>query len=59
MSLPYDVARCSGVFFIDDLDPCKSCARKDKGREEYQAYVSPQIDLNTGKCPNYINRVSE
>ena len=62
MSLPYDIARCSGriVNSFDELSyKCESCSRTDKGREEYQAYVAPQIDLNTGECPNYIKRVSE
>jgi hypothetical protein len=59
MSLPYDVARCSGVFFIDVdpfnyIEPCLSCARTDKGRGDNQVYTAPVI--KDGVCPNYIKR---
>lgn len=57
MTLPYDFSRCKGVVLTCARDyKCTSCARTDKGREEYQAYILPAIDLKTLECPNYIKR---
>lgn len=56
MTLPYDFARCHGSNDRTACFKCVTCARTDKGREEYQAYILPAIDLKTLECPNYIKR---
>ena len=58
MSTLYDIARCPGVRLVSNkpISLCSSCARTDKGRDEYQVYIAPAFDNKTGICENYIKR---
>lgn len=49
MTLPYDYARCAGTTH----PTCQSCRRREPGREQWQSYIAPPIELD-GQCDYYI-----
>lgn len=52
MSLPYDVARCSGT---QACHLCADCRRKEQGNQERHVTIMPTFDaLTYGTCTNYI-----
>ena len=50
MTLPYGYARCAGTAH----ETCQWCRRREPGREQWQSYVVPAIDVMTGQCSNFI-----
>lgn len=54
MTLPYDIARCSG----NNSKECEGCRRREPGHSYRQCYISPP-DFIDGKCVNKIELESE
>ncbi len=50
MTLPYDYARCPGTTH----QTCQWCRRREPGRDQWQSWMQPPIDLLTGACPEFI-----
>jgi hypothetical protein len=48
--LPFDYARCWGT----TLPICQVCRRREPGREYWQPYTAPVVDLIAGTCPEFI-----
>lgn len=49
MALSYDTARCAGT----TADICTTCARREPGRDEWQAHIAPA--WSPLGCGNYID----
>ena len=52
-TLPFDYARCAGTTRTD----CQVCRRREPGREQWQSYIAPPIDMLTGECAEFIEPV--
>jgi hypothetical protein len=52
-TLPYDYARCPGT----PRPECQVCRRREPGREQWQTYIAPPIDLLTGACAEFIEPI--
>lgn len=50
--VPFDIARCNGL----ENQNCSNCARKEPGREYYQAYILPILDDKL-ICTNFVENV--
>lgn len=50
ITLSYDHARCAGTAH----PTCKWCRRREPGREQWQSYIAPPINMMTGECSSYI-----
>lgn len=50
MTLPLDYARCQGT----SHQLCTYCKRHEPGLNTRQIYISPPINLETGKCDSFI-----
>lgn len=50
MTLSTDIARCPGITHA----ACLECRRREPGDPDWQVYISPPIDMLTGKCVQHI-----
>jgi hypothetical protein len=50
VSLPYDIARCTGTTH----ELCQYCRRREPGREGWQVFIGPAIDMMNQHCDNRI-----
>jgi hypothetical protein len=58
MTLPYDIARCNGLYYSDDRDRlracCETCARRTSPTNgEYQVWTMPP-EFDGEECPSEI-----
>jgi hypothetical protein len=49
MTLPYDIARCSG---LSDVALCDTCRRREPGHPTQQWYMAAAYE--DGECPGFI-----